>query len=174
MHTRKIYNFFDWIGAIGGSFSFIIAFCGMLVGDIPKKSYYLKAISKLLLIWPYDDLILKEPNQNPRSQNQALAHYKLQQGKRFSYLCYQKFSCLFCCEGKESKDSLNNMNRIVETGSRKVDQLFNIVKMANDLRDAKFSVISAKGKKKYELDCAQNPKRVLRVDHIDSTIKAEK
>ena len=73
VHIRKVYNIFDWIGAIGGAFSFIIAICGVLVGDFPKKVFYLKAISKLLLIWPYDSNLLKQPNQDPKSKNEVLA-----------------------------------------------------------------------------------------------------
>lgn len=55
------------------------------------------------------------------------------------------------------------MNRIVEIGSKKIDKLFNIVKIAKDLRDTKHNIVSEKTKKKFKIESAQNPKRVLRV-----------
>jgi len=67
VHVRKLYSIFDFIGVLGGSFTVICAFWGMFVGDLPKNIFYVKAVSKLLLIWPYDNKILKAPNADPKS-----------------------------------------------------------------------------------------------------------
>lgn len=67
VHMRKVFGIFDYIGVLGGSFTVICAFWGVFVGDLPKNIFYVKAVSKLLLIWPYDNKILKPPNANPKS-----------------------------------------------------------------------------------------------------------
>ena len=67
IYGRKCFCLFDWIGVLGGSFALITAFWGIFVGDLPKNIFYVKAVSKLLLIWPYDNKILKPPNHHPKS-----------------------------------------------------------------------------------------------------------
>ena len=68
IHVRKVFGIIDYIGLLGGSFTIVCAFWRIFVGSHARDIFYVKAVSKLLLIWPYDNKLLKPPNPNPKSQ----------------------------------------------------------------------------------------------------------
>ena len=141
IYSRKVFGLFDYIGALGGSFALITAFWGMFVGDLPKNIFFVKAVSKLLLVWPYDNKILKAPNPNPKSQSEALSQYKIKQRKRCMFYCYNRCPMFRVFESKSDQIVIDTMNRIMAEGSERVDRLFDVIKIIKNLRDTKHVVI---------------------------------
>ena len=60
-HERRVYDFLDLLGDLGGVFEIILFVIGLMVYPVSEYSFYLKALSELFLVKTMDKDLMKTP-----------------------------------------------------------------------------------------------------------------
>ena len=69
MHHRRIYNFFDFLGSIGGVVETIVMILGILMFPISEHCFVLDVIKQLFLARTFDKKLLNNETQDPNKSS---------------------------------------------------------------------------------------------------------